>query len=68
MKVMARLFRRFVRECLLKAIEVGEVAVDDEHSAPMRRASFETKWFIYASALELTPRPLRPVPFAPRYE
>ncbi len=49
-KVMARLFRRFMRERLLKAIEAGEVNVAQEHSAPMRRALFETKWLVYAKA------------------
>jgi len=49
-KVMARLFRRFLREHLLRAIDDGEVDVSPELVSPMRRALFETKWVVYAKA------------------
>jgi hypothetical protein len=49
-KVMARLFRRLLREALLKAIDTSEVNVLPEHMAPMRRALFETPWHVYAKA------------------
>jgi hypothetical protein len=49
-KVMARLFRRFVREAVLAAIDNDELVVRKEHDAPMRRALFETRWVVYAKA------------------
>ena len=49
-KVMARLFRRLFREALLAAVDKGELTVQTEHDAPMRRALFETKWHVYAKA------------------
>jgi hypothetical protein len=49
-KVMARLFRRLVREAMFRALERGELSVPVEHDAPMRRALFQTKWLVYAKA------------------
>jgi hypothetical protein len=49
-KVMARLFRRFVREAVLAAIDSDELVVLQEHVTPMRRALFETHWLVYAKA------------------
>jgi hypothetical protein len=49
-KVMARLFRRLLREALLSAIEREEVRVAVEHETLMRKALFETQWNVYAKA------------------
>jgi hypothetical protein len=49
-KVMARLFRRFVREAVLAAIDSEQLKVQENTAAPMRRALFETAWIVYAKA------------------
>ncbi len=49
-KVMARLFRRCVRESVLAALDNDELVVPQEHDAPMRRALFQTRWLVYAKA------------------
>ena len=49
-KVMARLFRRLLREALLAALEREEVHVAVEHETLMRKALFETQWNVYAKA------------------
>jgi Putative transposase len=49
-KVMARLFRRFVREAMLDAIDNAQLKVPENSAAPMRRALFETAWLVYAKA------------------
>jgi hypothetical protein len=48
--VMARLFRRLLREALLKAIDNREVTVRAEYEPKMRKALFEKKWVAYAKA------------------
>jgi hypothetical protein len=49
-KVMARLFRRIMRELLLSAVDGGEVQFTPGLVEPMRRALFEKKWVVYAKA------------------
>ena len=48
--VMARLFRRLLREALLKAIDNREVTVRAEYEPKMRKALFGKKWVAYAKA------------------
>jgi hypothetical protein len=49
-KVMARLFRRIMRELLLSAVDGGDVQLAPGLVEPMRRALFEKKWVVYAKA------------------
>ena len=49
-KVMARLFRRLLREAMLTAIDNGVLKMAAKDDAPMRKALFETRWHVYAKA------------------